>query len=348
MAAACGSARTAPAPACYGHGGTEPTVTDGHVVLGYLDPDYPLGGNVALDRAAAERALATLADPLDMTVIELAAGIAEISNAQMADLMRKVTVERGLDPRGFTVFAYGGAGPVYAPFLARQIGARVAYVPADSGMFSALGMLTTDLVFTEERSLRVRRSAGTADVTAANALYDELAGRLVDRFVAEGFAAGESALARSVDMRFVMQVHELAVDVPDGPLTAGDLERIGDDFVIKYEQTYDKNSAYLDAGMEMVTFRVTGQRALDRPKLDVADANAGAVSLIGHRDAHFAAAGGFVATALHAGDRLVADQQIAGPAIVQRLGDTVVIPPHARVVVDAYGSLRITWEEATP
>jgi N-methylhydantoinase A len=139
------SAGSNPGPVAYGRGGTEPTVTDAHLVLGYLDPEFRLGGQVRVDRAAAENALAALGRRLGMTATAIAAAIVEISSAQMADLMRKVTVERGLDPREFAVFAYGGAGPVYAAFLARETGAKIAYVPDDSGVFSALGMLTTDL-----------------------------------------------------------------------------------------------------------------------------------------------------------------------------------------------------------
>jgi N-methylhydantoinase A/oxoprolinase/acetone carboxylase beta subunit len=313
-------------------------VTDAHVALGYLDPAFRLGGHVPLDRSAAEGALARLGRRLGMTPVELAAGIMAISSAQMADLMRKVTVERGLDPRAFAVFAYGGAGPVYAAFLARQIGSKVAYVPADSGVFSALGMLTTDLVFQEERSLLVRPPLGPETLAAVNGLLDDLTGRVLERFRAEGFAPADVVLARSVDMRFSLQVHELDVDAGAGPVDLAEVERLCAAFVEKYELTYGRNSAYVAAGMEMVTFRVVGTVPLDRPRLDVLDGG-GASSAVGTREAWFADAGGFAPTEVHAGDRLRPGQVLRGPAIVQRMGDTVVIPPGWRVAVDRQGSL---------
>ena len=345
------SAGAMPGPACYGRGGTEPTVTDAHLVLGYLDADHPLGGTVHLDRAAAEAALAAVADQLSMPVIELAAGIAEISSAQMADLMRKVTVERGLDPRGFIVFAYGGAGPVYAPFLARQIGARMAYVPGDSGMFSALGMLTTDLIFQEERSFRVRPPLAEADIAAVNQMLEILASQVVERFAAEGIDAGQVQLSRAVDMRFAMQVHELDVDLPDSNLTESDIAQTCSDFVAKYERTYGENSAYVEAGIEMVTFRVTGLVALDRPTLAVETGGDSTDSMVGERPVHFSSAandtGGFVTAQVHDGGRLRAGQTLAGPAIVQRFGDTVVVPPGTVMKVDNMGGLTLRQEDTS-
>jgi N-methylhydantoinase A len=341
------SAGAMPGPACYGRGGTEPTVTDAHLVLGYLNANHPLGGTVHLNRDAAEAALATVAKRLSMPVIDLAAGIAEISSAQMADLMRKVTVERGLDPRGFIVFAYGGAGPVYAPFLARQIGARMAYVPSDSGMFSALGMLTTDLIFQEERSFRVRPPLAMDDIAAVNQMLDTLAGQVVERFAAEGIDAGQVQLSRAVDMRFAMQVHELDVDLPDSDLIETDIAQTCSDFVAKYEQTYGENSAYLEAGMEMVTFRVTGLVALDRPTLSIEAGSNSADSIMGERLVYFSSADGFVTAQVHDGDRLRAGQIMIGPAIVQRFGDTVVVPPDTHMEVDNMGGLTLRQEGAS-
>jgi N-methylhydantoinase A len=340
------SAGAVPGPVAYGRGGTEPTVTDAHLVLGYLDPAFRLGGHVAVDRSAAEAALAALGKRLGMSAVELAAGIMEISSAQMADLMRKVTVERGLDPRAFAVFAYGGAGPVHAAFLARQIGSAVAYVPADSGVFSALGMLTTDFVFQEERSRLVRPPLGPGDLATVNGLLDDLARAVLDRFAGEGFARGDVRLGRAVDMRFSLQVHELDVPMGEGPLDPAAVEALCGAFAEKYELTYGRNSAYPAAGMEMVTFRVVGTLPLARPRLAPSARGEPRGSAIGRREAWFAAAGGFMPVDVHAGDRLHPGLTLAGPAIVQRMGDTVVIPPGWRVIVDGQGSLVIREEVA--
>jgi N-methylhydantoinase A len=339
------SAGSNPGPVAYGRGGTEPTVTDAHLALGYLDPEFRLGGQVQVDPTAAEAALATLGHRLGMSAIQVASAIMEISSAQMADLMRKVTVERGLDPREFAVFAYGGAGPVYAAFLARETGATIAYVPDDSGVFSALGMLTTDLVFQEERSMLMKPPLDAGGLEAINALYGELERRILERFAREGFPAGRVQLERAVDMRFTMQVHELDVEMPARAITGKDIDVILGGFVEKYEQTYGKNSAFAAAGMEMVTFRSTGTVPLERPPLEAAGEGESRASGLGSRKAYFGSAGDFVDTEVHAGARVSPGASFRGPAIIQRMGDTVVIPPGAGARMDRWRNLIIEWQE---
>ncbi|MDB5511802.1 MAG: hypothetical protein JWR08_1285 [Enterovirga sp.] len=341
------SAGSVPGPVAYGRGGTRPTVTDALVVLGYLDPDFPLGGTVRLDKPAAEHALAELAGALGMAVLDLAAGILQISNAQMADLARKVTVERGLDPRTFVLYGYGGAGPVFSAFLMRELGATTAYVPADSGVFSAFGMLTTDIVFQEERSTNLRSPLPADGAARINALYAELRERVLKRFSLTLLDRQAVQLARSVDMRFGMQVHELEVDVPDGELTPVDIEALTRDFIAKYEATYGEDSAYVAAGIEFVTFRVTGRFAMTRPELTAPASREGgeASSLITSKLAFFAPAG-LVKTAFHAGAMLVEGERVDGPAIIQRAGDTVVLPPGTTAMVDGHGGLVVTAMES--
>ena len=208
------SAGSSPGPAAYGNGGTEMTVTDAHVALGYLSPDFLLGGKVRVDQAAAHAALTKLAQAVQMEPMATAAGIVEISNAQMADLVRKVTVERGLDPRNFALFVYGGAGPVFAAFLAEQVGAKFAYIPADSGVFSALGMLTTDIVLQEEQSLTLSLPLSDEDLARLNLACAALDARVLARFAQVGFEASAARLQRYADMRFGMQVHEMEVSLP--------------------------------------------------------------------------------------------------------------------------------------
>jgi N-methylhydantoinase A len=340
------SAGSVPGPVSYGRGGTQPTVTDALVVLGYLDPDFPLGGHVRLDRAAAERALSALGAKVNMPPVDLAAGIVKILNSQMADLARKVTVERGLDPRNFVLFGYGGAGPVFSAFLMRELGSQKAYIPADSGVFSAFGMLTTDIVFQEERSTNLRSPLVQKNVDSINLLYDDLAKRVRHRFAATALDVGLVELKRSIDMRFGMQVHELDVDVKSGTLSLSDMEEVVRNFIRKYEATYGQDSAYLAAGIEFVTFRVTGTIVMDRPKLAALERARGLPqSLIARRKCFFAPQG-YADTEIHAGDRVVADQMISGPAIIQRAGDTVVLPPGTRADADHHGGLTITWTEA--
>jgi N-methylhydantoinase A len=300
----------------------------------------------ALERGgtAADAALAAVGERLGMTATRTAAAIVEISSAQMADLMRKVTVERGLDPREFAVFAYGGAGPVYAAFLARETGAKIAYVPDDSGVFSALGMLTTDLVFQEERSMLLKPPLDAAALGAVNALYAELERRVLDRFGREGIDAARVRIERAVDMRFSMQVHELDVEMPARAITAKDIDVVLGGFVEKYEQTYGKNSAYTAAGLEMVAFRSIGTVRLERPALEAAADGPRETPRLGSRKAYFTSAADFVATDVYAGDRVSPGAVVRGPAIIQRMGDTVVIPPGATARMDRWRNLIVEWE----
>lgn len=336
------SAGSFPGPAAYGRGGILPTVTDALVVLGYLDPDFPLGGKVRLDKFAAEKAVTDLGQKIGMSATDMAAGILQISNSQMADLARKVTIERGLDPRSFTLFAYGGAGPVFSGILMRELGSRSAYVPADSGVFSAFGMLTTDIAFQEERSTTLRSPLTATNAEAINTLYEDLTQRVLNRFTITGLDTKSVSLQRAIDMRFGMQVHELDVDVPLKTLTLDDMCQLTKDFISKYEATYGKDTAYVAAGIEFVTFRVTGKLAMERPILNATRTDgAGQDSLIGTKPAFFAP-DGVIDTDFHRGDRLRAGQILSGPAIIQRSGDTVVLPPKMTAAVDNHGGLTIT------
>lgn len=337
------SAGAKPGPAAYGNGGTDATVTDAHVALGYLSPDFPLGGAVKVRKDLSEEALARAGQPLGMSMIEIAAGILSISNAHMADLIRKVTVERGLDPRKFALLVYGGAGPVFAAFLAKEIGATLAYIPSESGVFSALGMLTTDIRLEEETSVSYRLPIDARDLGELNRRFDELDAKVRRRFHLAGLGNDRVVLERSVEMRFGMQVHELEVQAPARTLTEADVKNLGEEFPSFYEATYGKNSAYTAAGIDLVTLRSSGTISMARPNLANGASEPG-TSLIGERRAYFPEPGDFITTAIHAGDRLRADQQIDGPAIIQRFADTVVIPPKARATVDRFGGIALTVE----
>lgn len=339
------SAGSAPGPVAYGLGGTEPTVTDALVVLGYLDPENLLGRRVKINRDAAVASLAGLGKQLDMSAVEVAAAVLQISNAQMADLARKVTVERGLDPRDFALFTYGGAGPLFGAFIAREIGAKVAYVPAESGVFSAFGMSTTDVAFHEERSLNLRSPLTEAGGVRANNVLDELKSKVRERFVNGGLPVEQVKMARSIDMRFGMQVHELNVDLPDGELSLQGWNEIAAEFTRKYEATYGKDSAYVGAGFEYVTLRVVGTILRSRPapaetkKYETAK-RAG----VKRRPAYFPGPG-LIETEILSGDDLKAGAELMGPAIIQRVGDTVVLPPGCVAKVDRYIGLNISWPE---
>jgi N-methylhydantoinase A len=342
------SAGSNPGPACYGRGGNQPTVTDAHLLLGFLDPTFPLGGHVNLDLAAAEAAMATLTGPLGITVPEIAGAVAAISNSQMADLVRKVTVERGLDPREFAVAAFGGAGPVFGAFLAQQIGAEVVYVAANSGVFSAGGMMTTDLLLEEQRGTVMRSPLDEGDIQRLNAIFADLEKRLLSRFAAAGFDAEQVVLSRFMDMRLAAQVHELEAAVPGkDALTQESMQFVEEIFLSTYERTYGSGSAYTQAGIEIAKLRTTGVIALEKPPLAVVKlrepgAGTAAKEASSRRPVLFDVRDGYVDTAIYTGEEIVAGDQLEGPAIIQRAIDTIVIPPGAHATVDDQGSVLIT------
>lgn len=345
------SAGSVPGPACYGRGGTEPTVTDANLVLGYLNPEFFLGGRARLDRAAAQRAIAVIASALGMSVVEAAAGIFKIINAQMADLIRRCTIERGLDPREFLLFAYGGAGPAHAAFYAGDAETKGICVLAESTVFSALGMLTSDVTHTSEASLPLRPPLSAKAFDDINRVLDDLERRVVATFAREGMSKEILTLNRSVSMRYQMQVYELEVPLPNRRMGPSDAELIEDRFEERYRAVYGDGAPYREAGTELVSFRVIGScrlfsTLLERISAKVLKASAMPVknALKGYRRAYFEVERGYIETPIYDGVKLETGHSFKGPAIVERMGDTVVVPPDHTVQIDRFRNLRIGKE----
>jgi N-methylhydantoinase A/oxoprolinase/acetone carboxylase beta subunit/N-methylhydantoinase B/oxoprolinase/acetone carboxylase alpha subunit len=336
------SAGAMPGPACYGRGGTLPTVTDANLVLGYLNPDNFLGGTMRLDREAAVAALAPLADRLGQTVEETAAGVHRIMNSHMADLLRASTIERGYDPREFALFAYGGAAASHAVGYSAEAGVKGIHVLGDATAFSALGMLTADLVHSYERARPISTPFSAEDFTTISDLFGELRTAAEEQLTSEGESASDAGFQRSVMMQFRAQVHQIEVDLPDDlPIDAAGMERLIARFTDRYERTYGEGSAYPDAGVEITTFRVTATvptsvGALPRLEAAVTDVRE---ARTGVRDAYFD--GAFVASGVYDGERLAAGHRVEGPAVIERYGDTVVIPPGFTGEVDDRGSIYV-------
>ena len=236
------SAGAVPGPACYGRGGSEPTVTDANLLLGHLDPDAPLAGGVQLDRAAAERAVAALAEDLELGVHETAEGILRVANAEMAAAVRVMTVERGLDPRGLALLAFGGAGPMHGAAVADELGMRRVVVPAASGVLSALGMVVS------ERRVDVVDSVLLSGHELTRDAVDDVVRRLVARARGElGTEGGE--VRPSFDVRYAGQAFELPVATGTSP----------DDLRRAFDQAHEERYGYDDpeAEIELVTVRVS-------------------------------------------------------------------------------------------
>jgi N-methylhydantoinase A len=342
------SAGSRPGPACYGRGGTDATVTDADLVLGYLDPDSFLGGRMHLDRDLALAALERLGAPLGMSAEEVAVGVFRIINSQMADLIRKSTIEQGHDPRECVLVAYGGAGPTHAVFYGHDIGSRAILVPRDSTVFSAEGMLTCDITHTAETSRRTSMPFTDDDLRAIDERFAELEERLLRQFESEGARRDEVSLARTVGMRFRRQVTTLDVQVDPGPVGGDAGERMLEGFVERYAQVHGQGALLPGGGSDVEHYRVVGTRPLDPvtfPAYDEVGDDASA-ALKGERNVHFDGVG-FTSTRVFDGDLLKAGNVIAGPAVIERMGDAVVVPPDYTAVVDRYLTLRLSLARET-
>ncbi|HWK62386.1 MAG TPA: hydantoinase/oxoprolinase family protein [Eoetvoesiella sp.] len=268
------SASARPGPVCYGRGGTRVTTTDADVVLGIIDPDNFLGGRMKLDRRAAEAAIdEQIARPLGLSVYEAAAGIRRIVDDHMADTLREVTVGRGHDPRDFTLFAYGGAGPVHCAGFGAELGVRRIVVPATSMVHSAYGALASDVHYSSERSEPMSGGgAGKApweglDAGRIEEIFGDLESEALEGVLRSGVARDDTEVARSVAMRYRRQVHDLLIPFPDGEIGPESVRAVVERFENAYEGAYGKGSGFRDAGVEISAFHVNVVGRLKKPDL---------------------------------------------------------------------------------
>jgi N-methylhydantoinase A len=341
------SAGSRPGPACYGRGGESPTVTDADLVLGYLDPDSFLGGRMHLDRDLALAALARLGAELGMEPEEVAVGVFRIINSQMADLIRKSTIEQGHDPRDCVLVAYGGAGPTHAVFYGHEIGSKAILVLRDSTVFSAEGMLMCDITHTAETSRRVSSPFTEEVVNEVNGRFGALEERILAQFEMEGAQPDEIALARTAGMRFRQQVTSIDVHLETGPIAAGAGDGLVTRFLERYAHVYGQGALLEGGGTDIERYRVVGTRAIEPIPFPEHDAGVpdSSGALKGERRAHFEP-GGFISTQVFDGDALLPGNVVHGPAIVERMGDSVVVPPEYSAVVDRYLTLRLSSTDA--
>ena len=331
------SASSDPGPACYGLGGTQPTVTDANLVLGYYDPTFFLGGRMQLDVAAAERAIATVAEPLGLTVPQAALGIHKVVVESMAAAARVHLIEKGKDPRAYAMVGFGGAGPAHAVDVARAMGVREVIIPPASGAASALGFLAAPLSFDGVRSMRIEFSAGF-DAGAINEVLQALEAQGRERLTQAGVNAADVRVERQADMRLVGQMHDIAVDLPDGPIHAESLVGIRAAFEAAYAARYTQVLA--DARIEAVNFRVRCAGAT--PVLSLQGAAGGAAPaqrVKGERMAWFDA--GALRTQVVDRYALRPGDELAGPAIIEERESTTVIGPLDHLRVDENLNLRI-------
>jgi N-methylhydantoinase A len=332
------SASSMPGPVCYGLGGTEPTVTDANLVLGYLNPDYFAGGSLRLHLGGAARIIEEkIARPLGLSLEAAAWGIHTIVNSNMELATRVVSIERGRDPRELTFVAFGGSGPVHGCRLAQALAVPRVILPAAAGVTAAIGLLAAEVRFDVARTYVRRLDA--LDPAALESMYAEMAAQARE-VVRESATAGGVTTTRTADARYVGQGYELTVPVPAGRLDAAALARLRGAFDDIYAARY--GYAQPREPVEVVTWKLSAIGGAPRVTLAKAATTPLASSLKGRRRAYFPETGGWVDCPVYDRYRLTAGLTLAGPAIVEERESTSVLPPGTVATVDDYANLVVT------
>ncbi len=334
------SAGADPGPVAYGMGGKSVTVTDANIILGYINPDYFLGGRRKLDREAAEKAIASLiAEPLGLSTVEAAAGIYDVVNSKMSDLIRKQLVRSGTTPEDYVMYAFGGAGPAHAAAYGSDLGVKKIYVFPVSPAFSAFGVATANVIHTK---LQTSYFPAPIDVDALGRELEAAATELAEVMEREGFGKSDVTFRRTLYMRYTRQTNDVELSIPDRPLTRSDLPEIERMFDAKYEALYGTGSTHSQAGIEVIAISVDAIGATPKPQLKrypIGGADS-AHARKGSRQAYFTAPDrGFRDTTIYDYDRLQPGNRLAGPAIIETPFTTVVVPAHVQAELDEYRNI---------
>lgn len=332
------SAGASPGPVCYGLGGTEPTVTDGNLVIGRLAARRFLGGNMDLDRAAAAQAIErVVAKPFKMKLTDAAHGIVKIADARMSALVRAITLQRGYDPRDFTMIAFGGGGPLHACAIARELRIPHVLIPPQPGHFSALGMLLTDLRqdIVQTKVFDFHKISGQELESWLAPLEREGRAALQD----QGCAASDIVVLRSADMRYLGQEYTVAITLPGRIAGASELKEIRTLFDSAYDRRYGHSDSAVPA--QIVNLRIAAIGTVAKPDLSQLreKPTVGDVG-VETRPVYFESAGGEVDTPVYQRAQLSAGT-IAGPAIIEEHASTIVVHPGDQVSIDSSGCVRI-------
>ena len=335
------SAGPNPGPACYGLGGSAPTVTDADLILGYLNPEYFLGGRMDLDIQAARIAVSELAKMLNLTETEAAWGIYRVVTENMASAARIHIIERNKDPRNYAFIAFGGAGPAHAVEVARTLGVRQVIAPLGAGVTSALGCLTAPLSFEEVRSLPARLQE--TDWQAVSQIYEEMKERGLERMMEVGTPRDQIRITRTADMRLLGQIHEIQVPISEGSLNAQSVERIESDFQEIYQNLYSRKN--LNIPVEVQNWRLLVSGPTPRVNLrheKIGNSTDGKAAMKGSRMAYFPSADQYVDCPVYDRYKLQPGAQLKGPAIIEEKESTAIVGPTDQGYIDGWLNLIIT------
>jgi N-methylhydantoinase A len=338
------SAGAVPGPVCYGQGGEHPTITDADLTLGYLNPNNFVGGGLRLDRDAAVDAIRRkIAEPLGLDAPRAADGIVKIIDVKMQEAVKAISTRRGYDLREFTLVAFGGAGPVHASRVARELGMARVLVPLYPGCTSALGLLTADVRHDYVRSKL--DAVAALDLESATAIFAGLEEQARGDLASEGFGPAEVRLERHLDFRYAGQGYEVRVPAPDGALTVENLASTRRAFDQRHEQQF--GHAAPDEPAEIVSYRVVGFGLVPKVELPTFEPSGRPVedALMGRRPAYFGELGREVDCPIYDRAGLAPGHALAGPCIVEQLDSTTVVLPNQSLRVDRYGSLILEWRE---
>jgi N-methylhydantoinase A len=335
------SAGADPGPVCYGRGGTAVTVTDANVALQILNPRHLLAGQMPIDAAAAHAALVPLAAQLHMQPLDVARGILAVVVATMIRAMQRISVQRGYDPRDFALMAFGGAGPLHAGWIAKELGIRRILIPERPGITCAFGLLATDMRsdYTRTQLMSVENS----EVADINTLFGDLETQAQHWLAAEGIPPERRVLHRTVDMRYVGQNYELTVPLPAGSLEPGDIEAL----LQRFHQVHERTYGYYTAGepTQLVTFRLQALGLVPKARLREYPMGHGdaAAALVETRQVYLGKAdGGFVSCPVYQRQALQTGHRLSGPAIIEQMDTTTLILPGQQASIDYWGTIVIS------
>ena len=336
------SAGAAPGPICYGLGGTRPTVTDVLLLLGYIDPGRFLNGAMSLDLENTVRLFREqIADPLGLSVIDAAIGIFRVANAQVTDLIHKITVEQGLDPRDFVLHAFGGTCPILASAFARELSVRRVIVPYTAAVNCAFGLANSDVMHDYSTTLTISAPCPAEEINAIYAPMLEKAAQMLGR---EGFTDDKMSFRWSVGFRYAMQVHEIITPVRAAtPLDEAGLARLIDDFEALYENRYGKGSAYRDAGIEMTQFRLSAAGRIEHPEfaaLPLSDSSPDSARA-GRRRIFVDGHDNLTEADIYDFEKMRPGNIINGPAVIHTPITTIVIQDSQHGLMDGYKNVVI-------
>ena len=332
------SAGADPGPACYGRGGSSPTVTDANLLLGYLDPKNFLGGKAELDPQAAEEAFGKhVSEPLGLSAIEGAFGVHRVVSTAMAEGIRLMSVKRGVDPRGFALLAFGGASGLHATRVARQLQIERVYIPAAAPVLSAFGMLATDLQYDFSRSYPAGLDG--IDLDTVRSIVDDLEAQGRERLSAQGLSDERILVRISADMRYLDQIYEVNVPLPDLSQEASELvSQWASNFHRRYEELFSYHQ--VDQEVRLVTLRVSVFGKLDRIVLP--DRKTGGEPADARKGDRRVYTGQWRRVPVYALDRLSPGSEVRGPAVLESDFTTVLVEEWDSATVDRYGGISLT------